>query len=145
MERQLAAARGLAAGPELPPSEDGPEGLLPVAGSRGGYVPPSVRNRASAGPGESMNRRDENSVRVTNLSEDTREDDLRDLFSPFGQISRVYVAYDRETGESRGFAFINFVYRADGQRAIDKLDGYGYDSLILRVEWAAPRPERPGG
>jgi len=35
------------------------------------------------------------------------------------------------------------VSREDGQRAIDKLDGYGYDSLILRVEWAAPREERP--
>ena len=67
----------------------------------------------------------------------------QDLFSPFGQVSRVYIAADRETGESRGFGFVNFVYRADGQRAIDKLDGYGYDSLILRVEWAAPRGERP--
>ena len=43
----------------------------------------------------------------------------------------------------RGFAFVNMVSREDGQRAIDKLDGYGYDSLILRVEWAAPREERP--
>jgi len=67
----------------------------------------------------------------------------QDLFSPFGQVSRVYIAVDRETGESRGFGFVNFVYRADGQHAIDKLDGYGYDSLILRVEWAAPRAERP--
>lgn len=67
----------------------------------------------------------------------------QDLFSPFGPVSRVYIAVDRETGESRGFGFVNFVYRADGQHAIDKLDGYGYDSLILRVEWAAPRSERP--
>lgn len=67
----------------------------------------------------------------------------QDLFSPFGQVSRVYIAVDRETGESRGFGFVNFVYRADAQHAIDKLDGYGYDSLILRVEWAAPRAERP--
>ena len=59
-----------------------------------------------------------------------------------GAISRIYVAFDRETGESRGFAFINFLHRDDAQRAIDKLDGHGYDSLILRVEWAQPRPER---
>jgi translation initiation factor 3 subunit G len=58
-----------------------------------------------------------------------------------GPITRIYVALDRETGESRGFAFINFVNRDDAQRAIDKLDGYGYDNLILRVEWAAPRTE----
>ena len=93
--------------------------------------------------GDSMRRpRDENSVRVTNLSEDTREQDLQELFRPFGQVTRVYIAVNRETGESRGFAFVNFVNRDDAQRAINKLDGYGYDNLILRVEWAAPREER---
>ena len=61
---------------------------------------------------------------------------------PFGPVTRIYVAFNRETGESRGFAFVNFVNKDDGERAIDKLDGYGYDSLILRVEWAAPREER---
>lgn len=52
---------------------------LPAAGAKtGGYVPPSLRNRAAGDTGDSMNkRREENSVRVTNLSEDTREDDLR--------------------------------------------------------------------
>lgn len=89
MERQLAAARGLISGPEMPPMEadgdgggagGGAGGLLPAAGAKGGYVPPSVRNRGAAGAsmGESMQRPgDDNSVRVTNLSEDTREDDLR--------------------------------------------------------------------
>ena len=90
MERPLAAARGLISGPEMPPMEDGEGGgggaggggggLLPAAGAKGGYVPPSVRNRGAAGMsmGDSMHRRgDDNSVRVTNLSEDTREDDLR--------------------------------------------------------------------
>ncbi|KAK9815263.1 hypothetical protein WJX72_000878 [[Myrmecia] bisecta] len=142
MERQLAAARGGLA-PEKPPEEDGEGGSLPTAGSKaGGYVPPSLRNRGAAGEGDSMRRREENSVRVTNLSEDTREDDLRELFSPFGSISRIYIAYDRETGENRGFAFVNFMYKDDAQRAIEKLDGYGYDNLILRVEWAQPRAER---
>ncbi len=154
MERQLAAARGLISGPELPPDEDGggggagPGGLLPTAGAKGGYVPPSVRARAAGATSGGaimgdLPRRDDNSVRVTNLSEDTREDDLRDLFAPFGQVSRVYIAVDRESGESRGFGFVNFMFRADAQRAIDKLDGFGYDNLILRVEFAAPRPERP--
>ena len=67
----------------------------------------------------------------------------QDLFSPFGLISRIYIAYDRETGESRGFAFVNFVHKEDAARAVAKLDGYGYDNLILRVEFAAPRAERP--
>ena len=67
---------------------------------------------------------------------------VQELFSPFGSISRIYIAYDRETGESRGFAFVNFVHRDDAARAVAKLDGHGYDNLILRVEFAAPRAER---
>ena len=68
---------------------------------------------------------------------------LQELFQPFGQISRIYIAYDRETGESRGFAFVNFVHKDDAARAVERLDGYGYDNLILRVEFAAPREQRP--
>merc|ERR1712060_811908 len=139
MERQLMAARGLIDAPEKPPGEDDVMGGT----SKGGYVAPGMRGGpGSAMGGESMRRpRDENSIRVTNLSEDTREHDLQKLFRPFGPISRIYVAFDRETGESRGFAFVNFMERKHAQLAIDKLDGYGYDNLILRVEWAQPRPE----
>ena len=61
-------------------------------------------------------------MRVSNLSEDTREQDLQELFRPFGPVTRIYVAFNRETGESRGFAFVNFVSKDDAQRAIDKLD-----------------------
>jgi len=147
--KDLAAAKGLQTG-EKPP-EDGDDGTssLTMPSKSGGYVPPSMRGGGASsgsgggGGGDSMRRgRDENSLRVTNLSEDTREADLQELFRPFGAISRIYVAYDRDTQESRGFAFINFVQRDDAQRAIDKLNGYGYDNLILRVEWAAPRAEQ---
>ncbi|KAJ8750630.1 hypothetical protein K2173_015811 [Erythroxylum novogranatense] len=104
------------------------------------YVPPGMRAGAERGAGADMRRRnDENSVRVTNLSEDTQEPDLHDLFRPFGAITRVYVAMDQKTGMSRGFGFVNFVNREDAQRAINKLNGYGYDNLILKVEWATPR------
>ncbi|GKV28383.1 hypothetical protein SLEP1_g37453 [Rubroshorea leprosula] len=108
--------------------------------TKGAYVPPSMRAGAEKTAGSDMRRRnDENSVRVTNLSEDTREPDLLDLFRTFGPVSRVYVAMDQKTGTSRGFGFVNFVHREDAQRAINKLNGYGYDNLILRVEWATPR------
>ncbi|KAK8549436.1 hypothetical protein V6N13_027189 [Hibiscus sabdariffa] len=111
----------------------------PGAG-KGAYVPPSMRAGAERTTGSDMRRRnDENSVRVTNLSEDTREPDLHELFRPFGAVTRVYVAMDQKTGTSRGFGFVNFVNREDAQRAINKLNGYGYDNLILRVEWATPR------
>ncbi|GAB2234023.1 hypothetical protein Droror1_Dr00003259 [Drosera rotundifolia] len=104
------------------------------------YVSPGLRSGASERLGTDMRRRnEENSVRVTNLSEDTREPDLQDLFWPFGKITRTYVAMDQKTSTSRGFGFVNFENREDAERAINKLNGYGYDNLILRVEWATPR------
>ncbi|XP_021278277.1 eukaryotic translation initiation factor 3 subunit G-like [Herrania umbratica] len=103
------------------------------------YVPPGMRAGADRSGTDMRRRNDENSVRVTNLSEDTREPDLLELFRPFGAVSRVYVAVDQKTGMSRGFGFVNFVNKEDAQRAINKLNGYGYDNLILRVEWATPR------
>lgn len=142
MERQLLAAKGLLE-VEVPPEDDEYQGGsgLPSAGSRGGYVPPSLRNRGAGGEGEMMmqKRRDENSVRVTNLAEDVVEQDLSDLFGRFGHVQRIFIAKDRETGESRGFAFINFTRREEAQAAIDTLDGFGYANLILSVSWAAPR------
>ncbi|KAJ6803549.1 eukaryotic translation initiation factor 3 subunit G-B-like [Iris pallida] len=108
---------------------------------KGAYVPPGMRAGAAERSGTEMRRRnDENSVRVTNLSEDTREPDLLELFRTFGPVTRVYVAIDQKTGVSRGFGFVNFVSKEDAERAINKLNGYGYDNLILRVEWATPRP-----
>ncbi|KAF6160738.1 hypothetical protein GIB67_035939 [Kingdonia uniflora] len=111
---------------------------VPVKG--GAYVPPNKKAGSSSSGGQEMRRRnDENSVRVTNLSEDTREPDLHELFRTFGTVTRVYVAVDQKTGMSRGFGFVNFLNKEDAERAINKLNGYGYDNLILRVEWATPR------
>jgi len=119
----------------------------PAGGSTtpGVYVPPSLRNLKQPGGGSSggelemRGRRDETAtIRVTNLSEDTKESDLNDLFRTFGPISRIYLAKDKNTGLSKGFAFINFVHREDAAKAIEKLSGYGYDHLILHVEWAKP-------
>ncbi|XP_059628085.1 uncharacterized protein LOC132270895 [Cornus florida] len=116
------------------------EGSVPSGTTKGAYVPPSMRAGAERPAGSDMRRRnEENSVRVSNLSEDTREPDLLELFRTFGPVSRVYVSIDQKTGVSRGFGFVNFVNKEDAERAINKLNGYGYDSLILRVEWAAPR------
>ncbi|KAL9388789.1 hypothetical protein Peur_017394 [Populus x canadensis] len=114
--------------------------MAATGATKGAYVPPSMRAGAERTVGSDMRRRnEENSVRVTNLSEDTREPDLLELFRTFGQVSRVYVAIDQKTGVSRGFGFVNFVSKEDAERAINKLNGYGYDNLILRVEWATPR------
>lgn len=64
------------------------------------------------------------------------EQELRDLFERFGRVTRVFLAKDRDTGRAKGFAFISFVDRAEASRACDKMDGFGYRHLILRVEFA---------
>lgn len=125
--------------------------------SSGKYVPPSARGKGGSGSGglaamaarmgdkPVQDNRDQNTIRVTNISEDTTEADLQALFQPFGRISRVYLAKDKETMQSRGFAFVSFVHREDAARAMDKLQGYGYDHLILKLEWARPSaPKNPG-
>ena len=83
-----------------------------------------------------MNRDDLPTLRVTNVSEDTTDQDLRDLFSNFGRVVRVYIGRDRETGQGKGYAFVSFEDRANAERAIQKVNGMGYDSLILNVGWS---------
>lgn len=114
----------------------------PSAGGPSKYVPPSMRAGAR-GAGESMgrpggagNRDDLPTLRVTNISEDTQENDLRDLFGTFGRVARVYVGRDRETGIGKGFAFVSFEDKSTAQKAMDKMHGRGYDSLILNVQWS---------
>eukprot|EP01087_Luapelamoeba_hula_P002945 TRINITY_DN12774_c0_g1_i1.p1 TRINITY_DN12774_c0_g1~~TRINITY_DN12774_c0_g1_i1.p1 ORF type:complete len:275 (-),score=68.55 TRINITY_DN12774_c0_g1_i1:69-893(-) len=110
-------------------------GAEPVADNI--FRPRSVREGRTGGPGGRSERSDDTTIRVTNLSEQTQEDDLRELCRKFGPIQRVYLARDRD-GESRGFAFVTFVYAEDAAKAITGLQGFGYDHLILNVEWAKP-------
>jgi len=131
-EEEAAAGGASAGGPG--PQDKKVGGSLP-----GKYVPPSMREGGSK-KGESMmsNRDEASTVRVTNLSENTREQDLQDLFRPIGDIVRIFLAKDKNTGASKGFAFINFKRREDADKAIKVLNGFGYDHLILSVEWARP-------
>lgn len=77
--------------------------------------------------GESMNRPREDlpTLRVTNVSEDANEDDLRELFSRFGRVHRVYIGRDRETGHGKGYAFVSFEDRAVAERAMHRIHGMG--------------------
>mmetsp|Transcript_12283 Transcript_12283/g.25359 ORF Transcript_12283/g.25359 Transcript_12283/m.25359 type:complete len:318 (-) Transcript_12283:154-1107(-) len=113
------------------------------AAAGGKYVPPSARG-GMAGVKPERRVDDLNTIRVTNISENTTEADLQDLFKPFGRISRVYLAKDKETLQSRGFAFVSFVNKDDAAKAMEKLQGFGYDHLILKLEWARPNtPKDP--
>lgn len=127
-----------------------PAGAGPGAPAGGGqtiggkYVPPSRRGEGARVPGggESMpdRRRNEDTaaIRVSNLSENTQEQDLQELFKPFGNVARIFLAKDKITGQCKGFAFINYYKKEDGAKAIATLNGFGYDHLILNVEWAKP-------
>ncbi|KAH9807468.1 eukaryotic translation initiation factor 3 subunit G-domain-containing protein [Melampsora americana] len=132
------------------PQDGPPPSVSQAAGASGGttgkYVPPSQRMEGGKrGLGDSMgkpNRDDLPTLRVTNLSEDVQENDLWDLFSRFGKISRIYVGKDQETGLCKGFAFVSFEDRKEAEKAMKKINGLPYDHLILGCMWSLPRGER---
>lgn len=108
----------------------------------GKYIPPSMRPGAqpSADASDAISKRDEGyALRITNLSPETTDDDLLALTRPFGRTIRSYLSKDRYTNLCRGFAFVNFMMRTEAEDCLRGLDGYGYDNLILKVEWAAQK------
>jgi len=76
-----------------------------------------VLNSARSGAGESMGLK----LFIGGVSYDATEDDLREAFSAHGQLKEVHIATDRETGRSKGFAFITFASKKDGLAAIKAL------------------------
>ena len=143
-ESQGIIPRDFGEGPEIRGGSGGSLAALAArGGAAGGYVPPSLRNADGSRNAEMAQRDDSCTVRVSNLSEEVKDSDLRELFRRFGGIQRVYLAKDKETMQSRGFAFINFYNRDDAAQAITALDGHGYDHLILSVSWANPSAAAP--
>lgn len=84
-------------------------------------------------------------VFVGNLSWNTVEDDLLQLFGQFGEVLEAKIITDRETGRSRGFAFITFAEDQDANSAISSMDGTELDGRSLRVNEAQERSRGPGG
>lgn len=120
------------------------------ASTSGKYVPPSQRGGARSlesafgggASGGASSRENDNTIRVSNLTKSITDDDLRDLFSRFGDISRISLPRGPDR-EPRGFAYVSFYNRKDAEYALDKLNGYGYDHLILKLEWAKPPSSDP--
>lgn len=82
---------------------------------------------------------------VGNLSFNTNEDELRQLFEPYGQVDRVSILTDRETGRSRGFGFVEMSSNEDGEKAIAALNGAQVGGRTINVNEARPKAERVGG
>ena len=82
---------------------------------------------------------------VGNLSFSTTEDDLQQLFSQVGSVESASMVTDRDTGRSRGFAFVEMASKAEGEAAIAKFNGSELDGRSLTVNEAKPRENRGGG
>lgn len=76
---------------------------------------------------------------VGNMNFQMTESDLRALFEPFGQITRVHIAMDRETGRARGFGFVEMPNDEEAAKAISALDGKEVSGRNLKVNEARPR------
>jgi cold-inducible RNA-binding protein len=86
-----------------------------------------------------------NRLYVGNLSFNTNEDTLQSAFAQFGEISEIKIVMDRETGRSRGFAFVSMADAQGARNAIAKMDGTMVDGRALRVNEAEERQQRSGG
>jgi RNA recognition motif-containing protein len=81
---------------------------------------------------------------VGNLSYSVTEDELRELFAQVGTVTSVAVIKDRDTGQSKGFAFVEFAAQADAQKAISRFNGQKLGERTLAVNVARPKEERGG-
>lgn len=78
-----------------------------------------------------------------NLSYSVTDEDLKEIFGAFGEVSRANVISDRETGRSKGFGFVEMTVDAEAKQAIDSLNGKDVKGRNMNVNEARPRPERP--
>src|SRR5438105_15587344 len=86
----------------------------------------------------------DNRLFVGNLSFQTNADQVREVFAEFGAVEDVHLVTDRETGRSRGFAFVTMTSPDDAQKAITEMNGQQLDGRPLRVNLAEERPRRSG-
>src|SRR5206468_19811 len=82
---------------------------------------------------------------VGNLSFESTENDLQDLFEQHGTVNEVHLMMDRITGKSRGFAFVTMNDGGQANTAMNALNGHELHGRALKVNEARPREQRPGG
>jgi RNA recognition motif-containing protein len=84
-------------------------------------------------------------IYIGNLSYQATEEDIRQAFEAFGQVTNVNIIKDRYSGESRGFGFVEMASKEEGTAAIEGLNGKDLKGRALNVNEARPREERGGG
>lgn len=84
-------------------------------------------------------------IYVGNLSFDTSEEDLKNAFESFGQVEEAKIIFDRYTGQSRGFGFVEMSDAESATKAINEMNEKELQGRQLKVNEARPREERGGG
>ena len=82
-------------------------------------------------------------IYVGNLSFSATEDTLRALFEKYGAVDRVHIVTDRDTGQARGFAFVEMTNDAEAMKAINAINGMDVGGRTLSVNEARPKTDRP--
>src|SRR6266487_5445241 len=108
-----------------------------------GRLTPGSRNTCNM-TGVLFRRKMESKLYIGNLSYSTTEDDLRTLFFQAGTVASVALIKDRDSGQSKGFAFVEMSNQVEAQKAISMFNGYNLGDRELRVNMAQPRDERGG-
>ena len=84
-------------------------------------------------------------IYVGNLLFDVTEDELRELFEPFGQVTEVRMIMDKFSGKSKGFGFIEMPSKEEAEKAIEELNAKDLKGRAMNVNEAKPKTERGGG
>lgn len=82
-------------------------------------------------------------IYVSNLSFNVQDEDLREFFAPYGEVTSAKVITDRTTNQSRGFGFIEMPDETASKKAIAELDGATVENRTIKVNEARPKEERP--
>src|SRR5579872_4657190 len=115
-----------------------------------GLPPPDgLRRQVSAPPGRKRHLEQGASLMVNifvgNLSYQTSQDELHAAFAQYGSVERVNIVTDRDTGQPRGFAFVEMTERRDAETAIAQLNGAEMNGRAINVNEARPKPAGGGG
>jgi len=84
-------------------------------------------------------------IYVANLSFDVQDEDMKELFTPYGEVSTAKIIVDKVTGRSRGFGFVEMDNETAGRKAIAELNGTMMQDRPLRVNEAKPKEEKSFG
>ncbi len=82
-------------------------------------------------------------IYVGNLPFKISEQELNDLFAEYGEVTRAQIITDKYSGRSKGFGFVEMTEKADGEKAINELNGKEIDGRPLKINEAYPRKDRP--